>query len=104
MLIVSLLLPALGSTAASMAPEPCPMLSQEQGLHGAADMPCCADMADASSGKSPCKPGLDCKTGGLVHIAVDKSLLPLSSLHPTVYEQALVQRERIPLWRPPRAC
>jgi len=104
MLIVSLLLPSFGSMAVAMPAEPCPMQSQEHGMHASVDMPCCEDMADSPGSKAHCKSGLECKTGGLLHIVLSKPLLPFSSPHPAMDSQPLLHRERIPLWRPPRVC
>lgn len=104
MLIFSLLLPAFGSMAAGMVEEPCPMLSQDQGMHASVDAPCCEDMADSSSSKSHCKSGQECKTGGLLHIALLKPLMPLSSSHQALQSQPLLKREPAGFWRPPRVC
>lgn len=69
-----------------------------------ADAPCCdqADQADEVADKSPCKPGQDCKTGGLLHTAVIKTFLPRLS-HPEILpSQSVIKREPAGLWRPPR--
>lgn len=103
LLIVSLVLPTFGGMALSMPAQPCPMQSGAHQTQAMADAPCCehADQADGLA-KSPCKPGQDCKTAGLLQTVVIKTLPPRLSrpeIHPS---PSLIEREPAGLWRPPR--
>lgn len=103
-LIVSLVLPTFGGMAFGMPAQPCPMQSGDHQDHAMADAPCCEHM-DKSAGlaeKNPCKSGQDCKTGGLLHTAVIKTI-PLRLSRPEVLpSQSVIKREPAGLWRPPR--
>lgn len=107
MLIASLLLPSFGGMAVAMPvmpAEPCSMQGEDQQVQAAAESPCCEDMDQGLSSKSHCKPGQECKTGSLLHIALIKPLTPLASPLQTLHSQPLLQRAPVPLWRPPRVC
>ncbi len=69
-----------------------------------ADAPCCEhmDKSDGLAGKSPCKSGQECKTGGLLQTAVIKSTSPRPSPPESLLSQSVIKREPAELWRPPR--
>ncbi|SDT33287.1 hypothetical protein SAMN05216221_4269 [Pseudomonas oryzae] len=104
-LTFSLVLPYFGSTASARPTEPCPMQSSlpHQDHTSPLQAPCCEHMEDAvdSLSKSPCKPGQECKTSGLLQ-AVEIKAAPLQHPVPgTPLAQPPIQREPTPLWRPP---
>lgn len=103
-LILSLLLPSFGSMAAGMAvAEPCPMLSMSGHSAEMTQDPCCEDMDHKSDfSKSPCKPGLECKTGGMSQMLVLKSFTPVHPLSVVLATPSTLQRQPPNLWRPPR--
>lgn len=103
-LIVSFMLPSIGSMASGMSLEPCPMQSAMSDMdHAGSEAPCCEDMDTSTSGsKSPCKSGLECKTSGLLQTVAIKPFAPLHTFPETALIQPLVQREPAGLWRPPR--
>lgn len=105
-MIVSLVLPTFGGLAFSMPAQPCPMQSDDHQGHAMADAPCCEhkDKSDGLAGKSPCKSGQDCKTGGLLHTAVIKTIPPRPSRPELLLSQLVIKREPADLWRPPRVA
>lgn len=104
LLIASLVLPNLGGMAFGMPAQPCPMQSGEHRDHAMADAPCCQHMdeTDGLAGKSPCKSGQECKTGGLLQTAVIKTIPPRPSRPEILPSQSVIEREPAALWRPPR--
>ncbi|MFV3385162.1 hypothetical protein ACNFCJ_06875 [Pseudomonas sp. NY15364] len=104
LLTVSLVLPTLGGMAFGMSAQPCPMQNGDHQGHAMADAPCCEHMneADGLAGKSPCKPGQECKTGGLLQTAVIKTIPPRPSRPEILPSQSVIEREPAGLWRPPR--
>lgn len=104
-LIVSFMLPSLGSMASGMSVEPCPMQSAMSDMdHAGSEAPCCEDMSDTSTSgsKSPCKSGQECKASVFLQSMAIKSFAPLHALPETALIQPLLQREPAGLWRPPR--
>ena len=48
--------------------------------------------------------GQDCKTGGLLHTAVIKTIPPRPSRPELLLSQSVIKREPADLWRPPRVA
>lgn len=101
LLIASLVLPSFGGMALSMPAQPCPMQSGDHQGHAMVDAPCC-EHADGVADKSPCKPGQECKTAGLLQTVVIKTLAPRLSRPEALPSQSAIKREPAELWRPPR--
>ncbi|MNG27740.1 hypothetical protein D3C84_1129040 [compost metagenome] len=103
-LILGLMLPAFGAIPSGMPAEPCPMQSSMPHQdHALAEAPCCEHRDDAggASSKSPCKPGYECKTSGILQTAVIKAIAPLHPRAQTPLHQSPIQREPADRWRPP---
>ncbi|WP_397452646.1 hypothetical protein [Pseudomonas sp. NA-150] len=103
--MLSLLLPSFGSMAAGVAvTEPCPMMSMSRHSVEMMQAPCCQDMDHASglASKSPCKPGQECKTGGMLLTLVVKTFAPIHPIPSVLQTPPVIEREPANLWRPPR--
>lgn len=97
LLMVSLVLPSFASLAIGAPAQPCPMQNQEQ---APTDAPCCEHMDDSAD--LACKPGQDCKSGGLLQTCTSKTLHPRPSRPALLSSQAVVERDPVERWRPPR--
>ena len=107
-MIASLVLPTFGGVAFSMPAQPCPMQSADHQGHAMADAPCCEQMdkSDGVAKKSPCKPGQECKTGGVLQLAMPVLKAPLTLAHPLALNGAsdfIPDRTPSGVWRPPRS-
>ena len=77
------------------------MASLAETDHGALDE-CGGDQATASDAQT-CKPGLDCKSGGLLQVAGGKATAPLfGQPGPSSLSSASLLGRSEPLWHPPR--
>ena len=100
--VLSLALPFSGM-AGVQAAEPCPMQVMGMAMMGEMGMDCCNDMQAPPDHGKPCKPGQECKTGGMLQVLFIKAPLTLS--RPVV--RALTT-DFLPVpalagvWRPPR--
>ncbi|MFJ3468826.1 hypothetical protein ACIPO9_09100 [Pseudomonas sp. NPDC090203] len=106
-LMLSLALPLTGMAGVQAPTEPCPMKSMGMAMMDGMGMDCCNDSHDlknpADHGK-PCKPGQECKTGGMLEVSVFKP--PVTPLVPVVFSlvsDASVTQPPSGVWRPPRA-
>ncbi|WP_294733410.1 hypothetical protein [uncultured Pseudomonas sp.] len=98
-LLLSLALPLTGMAGVPSSTEPCPM--QMSGMQMMSDMSpdCCAD-----HGKS-CKPGQECKTGGMLQLSMPVLKSPVAVSHPVVAglgSDFIPDRTPSGVWRPPR--
>ena len=103
-LMLSLALPLSGMAGVQAAAEACPMKMSGMTMMDDMGMDCCNDAKSPSEHGKPCKPGQECKTGGMLQVSVIKPGVTLSSpvTRPSpadfAPEQALCG-----VWRPPRA-
>jgi hypothetical protein len=104
--VISLALPLSGM--AGVEAQPCPMQSMSMAMMDGMGADCCNDMASSSKkgtadhGK-PCKPGQECKSGGLLQVSIVKP--PVNLFSPVAYS---IFSDFLPVpapsgpWRPPR--
>ncbi|MGY2402097.1 hypothetical protein [Pseudomonas sp. SDO5271_S396] len=102
-LLLSLSLPLTGMAGVPSSTEPCPMKMSDMQVMTDMGPDCCQDGAD--HGKA-CKPGQECKTGGLLQLSLAALKAPPPPAHPLL---ARATTEFIPdrtpsgVWRPPRS-
>lgn len=102
-MLLSLTLPLTGMAGVASSTEPCPMKMSDMQMMNDMSPDFCQDGAD--HGKA-CKPGQECKTGGVLQLSLP-TLKPAQAL---TYPLALSHSsdfipDRTPsgVWRPPRA-
>ena len=102
--MISLALPLSGMAGIQAPTEPCPMKMAGMAMMDDMGMDCCNDMKSPSEHGKPCKPGQECKTGGMLQISIIKPPVTLSS--PVVLSLSsdfLPAQTPSGVWRPPRA-
>ena len=100
--VISLALP-LSGMAGIQAPEPCPMKTMGMAMMDDMGMDCCNDMKSPSEHGKPCKPGQECKTGGMLQVSIFKP--PVTVFSPVVLSflsDSLPVKTSSGVWRPPR--
>jgi hypothetical protein len=101
--VISLTLPLSGMAGVQTSTEPCPMQSMGMAMMDGMGMDCCNDMKSPVDHGKPCKPGQECKTGGMLQVSIIKPAVTLFS--PVVQRSA---GDSVPVstpsgvWRPPR--
>ncbi|MFJ4440750.1 hypothetical protein ACIPZ8_01505 [Pseudomonas sp. NPDC089422] len=102
--LISLALPLGGMAGGQAATEPCPMQTLGMTMMDGMGPDCCQDMkgGPADHGK-PCKPGQECKTGGVLQVSVIKtSITPLQPVVTSFTSSFLPVPTPSGVWRPPR--
>ncbi|AIC19662.1 MULTISPECIES: hypothetical protein [Pseudomonas] len=102
--LISLALPLSGMAGVQAPTEPCPMKTQGMAMMDDMGMDCCNDMKSPVEHGKPCKPGQECKTGGMLQVSIVKPAVTLS--HPVVLffsSYFLPAQSPSGVWRPPRA-
>jgi hypothetical protein len=100
--VISLALP-LSGMAGVQAPEPCPMKAMGMAMMDDMGMDCCNDMKSPTEYGKPCKPGQECKTGGMLQVSIVKP--PVTVFSPVVLSflsDSLSVQTPSGVWRPPR--
>ncbi len=101
--LISLSLPLSGMAGVQAPTEPCPMKTMDMVMMDGMGLDCCQDMKSSTEHGKPCKPGQECKTGGILQVSSIKPPITLSS--PLVRSFSL---DSLPIqtpsgvWRPPR--
>jgi hypothetical protein len=101
--LISLALPLSGMAGAQAPAEPCPMKTMGMAMIDDMNHDCCQDMKSASEHGKPCKPGQECKTGGMLEVIISKPPVTLSS--PVVvsfFSNFFRTTPPSGVWRPPR--
>jgi len=101
-MLLSLTLPLTGMAGVPSSTEPCPMKMSDMRLMSDMSPDCCQSGVD--HGKA-CKPGQECKTGGLVQLSMPVLKAPLTLAHPLAANLAsdfIPDRTPSGVWRPPR--
>ncbi|WP_448723818.1 hypothetical protein [Pseudomonas farris] len=102
--LISFALPLSGMAGAQAPTEPCPMKTMGMAMMGDMDKDCCQDMSTPSEHGKPCKPGQECKTGGMLQVNLAKPPVTLfSPIVGTFFVDALPVHTSSGVWRPPRA-
>lgn len=102
--LVILALPLSGMAGIEAPTEPCPMKAMGLGMMDDMGMDCCNDMKSPAEHGKPCKPGQECKTGGMLQVSIIKPPVTLSS--PVVvpfFGDFLLTQPPSGVWRPPCA-
>jgi hypothetical protein len=101
--VISLALPLSGMAGVQAPTEPCPMKTMGMAMMDDMGMDCCNDMKSPTEHGKPCKPGQECKTGGMLQVSIVKP--PVTLFSPVVLAFA---SDFVPVstpsgvWRPPR--
>ncbi|MCU1748439.1 hypothetical protein [Pseudomonas sp. 6D_7.1_Bac1] len=102
-LLISFALPLSAMAGVAAPTEPCPMTSMGMAMMAGMDQGCCHDMDKASNHGNPCKPGQECKSGGILQVSMIKPATPrFSTLSISVSSDFLPARTLSGVWRPPR--
>ena len=102
--LISLALPLNGMAGVSAPAEPCPMKTMGMSMMGDMGKDCCQDMSTPSEHGKPCKPGQECKTGGMLQVSIVKPPVTLfSPVIATFFVNVLPVQTPSGVWRPPRA-
>jgi hypothetical protein len=102
--LISLTLPLSGMAGVQAPTEPCPMKTLGVATMDGMGMDCCNDLKSPVEHGKPCKPGQQCKTGGMLQVSIVKPAVALS--HPIVLSFSsdfLPVQSPSGVWRPPRA-
>ncbi|OLF54745.1 hypothetical protein [Pseudomonas chlororaphis] len=102
--LLSLALPLSGMAGVPAPTEPCPMKTMGMAMMDGMGMDCCNDLhAPAEHGK-PCKPGQECKTGGLLQVSIVKPAVSLPGPALLSFSSDFLPTQSPSgVWRPPRA-
>ncbi|MGY4816792.1 hypothetical protein ACVNP3_12735 [Pseudomonas chlororaphis subsp. piscium] len=103
-LLISLALPLSGMAGVQAPTEPCPMKTMGMAMMDDMGMDCCNDMKSPVEHGKPCKPGQECKTGGMLQVSILKPAV--TPTHPVVLSFSsdfLPAQKPSGVWRPPRA-
>jgi hypothetical protein len=101
--MISLALPLSGMAGVQAPTEPCPMKTMGMAMMDDMGMDCCNDMKSPSEHGKPCKPGQECKTGGMLQVSIFKP--PVNLFSPVVLSfssDSLPVQTPSGVWRPPR--
>lgn len=102
--LISLALPFSGMAGIEAPTEPCPMKAMGMAMMDDMGMDCCNDMESPAEHGKPCKPGLECKTGGMLQVSIIKPPVTLSSpVAASVFSDFLPTQPPSGVWRPPCA-
>ncbi|MGH8448802.1 hypothetical protein [Pseudomonas sp.] len=102
-MLLSLTLPLTGMAGVPSSTEPCPMKMSDMPMMSDMSPDCCQDGVD--HGKA-CKPGQECKTGGMLQLSMPVLKAPLTLAHPLALNGAsdfIPDRTPPGVWRPPRS-
>lgn len=101
--MISLALPLNGMAGVQAPTEPCPMKMMGMAMMDDMGMDCCNDMKSPSEHGKPCKPGQECKTGGMLQVSIFTP--PVTVFSPVVnsfFSDSLPVQTPSGVWRPPR--
>ena len=101
--VISLALPLSGMAGVQAPTEPCPMKTIGMAMMDDMGMDCCNDMKSPTEHGKPCKPGQECKTGGMLQVSIVKP--PVTLFSPVVLSlisDSLPVQTPSGVWRPPR--
>lgn len=101
--LISLALPLSGMAGVQAPTELCPMKTMGMAMMDDMGMDCCNDMKSPVEHGKPCKPGQECKTGGMLQVSILKP--PVTVFSPVVVSlisDSLPIQTPSGVWRPPR--
>ncbi|TVT83936.1 hypothetical protein [Pseudomonas sp. H3(2019)] len=101
--LISLALPLSGMAGIQAPTEPCPMKTTGMAMMSDMGQDCCNDMKSPTDHGKPCKPGQECKTGGMLQVLIIKPATRLSSPQVlSLFSDFLPAQTPSGVWRPPR--
>ncbi|CAH0133388.1 hypothetical protein F8N49_04015 [Pseudomonas sp. GXM4] len=101
--VISLALPLSGMAGVQAPTVPCPMKAMGMAMMDDMGMDCCNDMKSPTEHGKPCKPGQECKTGGMLQVSIVKPPVTLFSPVVLVFSSDSVSVSTPSgVWRPPR--
>ena len=81
----------------------CPMKAMGMAMMDGMGQDCCHDMKSPTEHGKPCKPGQECKTGGMLQVSIIKPPITLSSALVLSFSlDSLPAQTPSGVWRPPR--
>ncbi|NVZ18362.1 hypothetical protein [Pseudomonas costantinii] len=105
-MLISLTLPLTGMAGVPSSTEPCPMKMSDMQMMADMSPDCCQDGAASADHGKACKPGQECKTGGLLQLSMPVLKAPLTPAHPlavSLSSDFIPDRSPSGVWRPPRS-
>ncbi|POA35606.1 MULTISPECIES: hypothetical protein [unclassified Pseudomonas] len=101
--LISLALPLSGMAGVQASTEPCPMKTMGMAMMDGMGQDCCHDMKSPVEHGKPCKPGQECKTGGMLQVSIIKPPVTLfSPVALSFSSDFLPVQTPSGVWRPPR--
>jgi hypothetical protein len=101
--MISLALPLSGMAGVQAPTEPCSMKTMGMATMDDMGMGCCNDMKSRSEHGKPCKPGQECKTGGMLQASILKPAVTVfSPVVLSLLSDSLPVQTPSGVWRPPR--
>jgi hypothetical protein len=102
--LISFALPVSGMAGVQAPAEPCPMKTRGMAMMVDMDKDCCQDLSHPSEHGKPCKPGQECKTGGMLQVTIAQPPITLfSPIVASFFVDALPVQTPPGVWRPPRS-
>jgi hypothetical protein len=102
-LLISLTLPLTGMAGVQAPTEPCPMKTMGMAMMDDMGMDCCNDMKSPADHGKPCKPGQECRTGGMLEVSIFKpAVTPLTPIAFSLVSDSSPIQPPSGVWRPPR--
>jgi hypothetical protein len=105
-LLLSLALPLTGMAGVPSSTEPCPMQLSDMAMMSDMAPDCCQEGATPADHGKACKPGQECKTGGVLQLSIPLLKAPMIVSSPLVVSLSSdFTPDRTPsgVWRPPRS-
>ena len=101
--LISLALLLSGMAGVQAPIELCPMKAMGMAMMDGMGQDCCHDMKSPTEHGKPCKPGQECKTGGMLQVSIIKPPITLSSALVLSFSlNSLPVQTPSGVWRPPR--
>ncbi|EJM76087.1 hypothetical protein DOZ80_28990 [Pseudomonas fluorescens] len=101
--VISLALPLSGMAGVQAPTEPCPMKTMGMAMMDDMGMDCCNDMKSPTEHGKPCKPGQECKTGGMLQVSISKPAVTVfSPVVLSLISDSVPVSTPSGVWRPPR--
>ncbi|QJI28577.1 hypothetical protein HKK55_07550 [Pseudomonas sp. ADAK18] len=105
-LLLSLALPLTGMAGVPSSTEPCPMQMPDMPMMSDMSLDCCQDGATPADHSKSCKPGQECKTGGMLQLSMPVLKAPVmfsNALIASLSSDFIPERTPSGVWRPPRS-
>ena len=101
--LISLALPLSGIAGVEQSTAPCPMQTMGMAMVDGMGPDCCKDMSTNAEHAKVCKPGQECKSGGMLQVAISKPPITFSTPVAQFFaSDFLPSSAPSGVWRPPR--